>query len=414
VSEQEARDLATQRVNDEAQIKESKAGQKDAQKDINNLLRESTNLLRDIRAQQQLVSESPFLSADEKQSRLHDLFAQEQEALIPQIGRVKEALQEAYGSGNQAEVDRLKEKLNELGVETIQLGFKIQTSNFTGALHKELVDWVNSFGTSAHQVASIITGTLNTAIASTSQALTGLIFGTLNWRQAFNQAAQSIVQNILQILLQWVISRTIMAALNKAFGKADAQASTTLAAQSASAWSAAAVSASIATEGIAAATGTAAYLAALGAGQAGAIASSSVGSFDVGGFTGGVEGRPVRALLHGEEHVQPARTVRKYGVDLFEAFRFGRIPVAAARALISGLSIPVNPRLGSFDVGGPVASMGSDSDASPFGGKTEVHVFTFTDADQLAEAVANSKANQKIIVETISGRKVEIFGTRAA
>ena len=414
IGEEEARAMATERVDAEAKVKDAKSGQRDAQRDINNLLRESTAILRDIRAQQQLVSESPFLSADQKQSRLHDLFSQEQEALIPQIARVKEALQEAYGAGNQAEIDRLKEKLNELGVETIQLGFKIQTSNFTGALHKELVDWVNSFGTSAHAVASIITGTLNTAIASTSQALTGLIFGTLNWRQAFNQAAQSIVQNILQILLQWVISRTIMAALNKAFGKADAQASAALATQSASAWSAAAISASIATEGIAAATGTAAYLAALGAGQAGAIASSAGGSFDVGGFTGGVEGRPVRAVLHGEEHVQPARTVRKYGVDLFEAFRFGRIPVAAARALISGLTIPVNPRLGSFEVGGPVASIGSDSDSSPFGSKTEVHVFNFTDVDQLAEAVANSKANQKIIVETISGRKVELFGARAA
>ncbi len=409
ISYAEAYKIASDTVQTERGLSDQKKGQRDAQRDINDLLRESTNLLADIRERQKLISESPFLSADEKQSALHNLFIQEQQEIATQAAAVQRALQSAYGAGNQAEVDKLTEKLRVLKAEQVELGFKIDTSTFGGQIGAELVGWVNNFGTAAHQVSQVITGTLNTAIASTSQAIAGLIFGTTTWRQAFAQAAQSIVGNLIQILLQWIVSQTIMAALSKVFSRTNAQASTSAASQSAAAWSAAAISASIATEGAAAGTGTAAYLIALGAGQAAAIGASQAGggSFYFGGPTGGVEGQ-FAGYVHGQEHVQPAHIVRAYGVELFEAFRLRKISVESARSLMNGMRIPVFPRTGSFAEGGAVAPGPAISAPVVSSGNVINNMAFFNDREAAARWLFDQPEGRRQLIDFMNGHAVEL------
>ena len=351
VSYDEAYARAKDTLDTEKGIADQKKGQKDTQKELNLLLREESDLIKDIRVQQKLVSESPFLSVDAKQIQLSALFISEQQELAKQIQVVQDALTKAYGSGNQEEVEKLKEKLRELQTTATELGFKISTMDFIGGLRSDLTTWVNSFGTAAHQVASIITGTLNTAIAQTSQAITGLIFGTLTWKQAFASAAQSIVQDVIKILLQWIISRTVMSALNAIFGKIDASASSKLAESAAASWSAAAVSASIATEGVAAGTGLAAYIAAIGSGMAAASGfaaggSAAGGGFKSGGFTGVGAPDQIAGIVHAGEFVFSKAATENIGL---------RTLYALMQAPVFGVGGFVNP----LHRGTPMAGFGA-------------------------------------------------------
>ena len=279
------------------------------------ITKENALLLQTIRDNQKLINDQPFAGIDAKQVALHQSYIQEEQQLAAAIQQTKQAEDAAQGAGAQAQVEALRAKLHALTTEYVELQFKIQTSAFGGELQADLIKWVNSFGTAAHQVASIITGTLNTAISGTSQALTGLIFGTTTWQQAFSQAAQSIVGEIIKIGIQFVVSRLFMSAINRAAGTADALAATAQAAPVAAAWSSAATSASIATYGVADVEGVAAYVAALASGKAAAIASAG---FQTGGFTGSGNENAIAGVVHGQEFVFAADETAALGVPFLQ------------------------------------------------------------------------------------------------
>jgi hypothetical protein len=275
------RDLA-----DEASATEKVAS---AQKDVTDFTREQSLLLTQIRNAQSTISANPFLGADDKAALSMPL-------IVSEIGTLNQEIQKGQslmsgGTLDPASYDRVAQEVDNLKTKVTQLGFQLQTLSFGGGFKAEMVEWANSFGTASKQAAGALTSTLGTAIGSTSQALTGLIFHTGNWRQTFAQAAQSIVSNLLRIALQFVVSRLIMSAVNKASGATDAAAASANAASAAVAWAPAATSASIATYGTASGTGLTAFLAALAAGIAGAAGSVVGGS---GGFAAGgrVPGSP--------------------------------------------------------------------------------------------------------------------------
>jgi hypothetical protein len=353
VPEAEAKQIAQEYADATKAAALAKGEEKDQHKEVAELLREESLLMQDIRAQQRAVSENPFLGADEKQAQLHDLFVKEQQATLSEMGRLQSAL--AGGTiADPLQIEQVTAKLHALGAEYIDLEYKIQTSKFGGALRSELTGWANSFGTTAHQVAGIITGTLNTAIQGTSQALTGLIFGTQNWRQAFASAAQSIVGNIIQIALQWIISRTIMAALNRAFGATDAAATSAQATGAAAAWAPAAVAASIASYGAAAGVGLAAYVAAIVSGEAttiGLAAGGGAAGFKKGGFTGAGGEDEIAGPAHKGEFIFTHDQTRNVGIENLAAM---------ARAAESG-------GLGHYAQGGRVATE-NGSPYAPSGG----------------------------------------------
>src|SRR4029077_19533826 len=110
-------------------------------------------------------------------------------------------------------------------------------------------------------IANAITSTIGTAINGVSSALTGLIFHTKNWGQAFLQAAQSIVQSLIQIGLQMLAQKLLGSLLTSStVGE-----QTTAGAAVTTAWSPAAAATSIGSFGVSASTGMTIALAAIAA-----------------------------------------------------------------------------------------------------------------------------------------------------
>ena len=297
---------------------------KDEQRDVTEFTREQALVLQEVRNAQDIISKNPFLSVDEKQVLLIPLIGSEIQSLNQQI-KNGEALMHG-GTLDPTQYARVAAEVSNLKTHVTELGFELKKLSFGGELQAGLVQWVNQFGSAAHQVASIITGTLNAAISGTSQAITGLIFGTKTWQQAFAQAAQSIVQNIIQIALQYVVSKIIMAAIDKLTGGQSSQTATQAASQAAAAWAPAAYSASVASYGAAAGWGLGAYLTGLGVAEGAAIGISAVGTgagagnagFQRGGFTGhGAEGE-YAGPAHRMEYIFGAEAVRTLGVPFLE------------------------------------------------------------------------------------------------
>ena len=118
---------------------------------------------------------------------------------------------------------------------------QMRVLSFSGTMQKSLTAWVNQFGTTAQAAASIITTTLSHAVEGLSSAISGLVLGTMTWKQAFSQAASAIVQDIIRIVIQQTVGRAVMSAVNAAFGSEDASTSSALAQSSAAAWEEAAI-----------------------------------------------------------------------------------------------------------------------------------------------------------------------------
>lgn len=358
------------------------------------LKREESALLRDIRQQQQAISSDPFLTDDQKNAKMIPLLQQEREELLKTIAEWQRYRQAQSAAGNTSGVEQSISKVRELQLEYRKLGQQMQSLAFGGQIRTQLTQWANSFGTAAKQVAGIITNTLNTAIASTSQALTSLIFKTGNWKQAFAQAAQSIVQNIIQVALQFVVSRTIMAAINRIFGQTEAQVVNQQASQAAAAWAPAAVSASIASYGAASAAGLAAYVAAL----AGFTASGVGGGFEKGGWTGSGSDHGIAGAVHYNEYVFDAPATRAIGVDNLESIRSSALrnaTVAAPKFMSGGFT-------GSGGISSSRASS-SDSDKAPV-----INQALFLDADHARKWILQQPAGERHIIDLVRRKSLNL------
>jgi hypothetical protein len=356
------------------------------------------------------VSENPLLTASEKQSQLHALFAQELQAIAPEAQRVQAALDGAFGSLTQAQTDQLTEKLRVLRTETAELGFKIQTTNFTGGVQAGLLQWVNQFGTAAQQVSNIITGTLNTAINGAAQAITGLIFGTKNLGQAAYQVFQSMIQQVIQWGIQMLVTHALGSILRRRSTSEQTQANAEVLAT--------ATPAAVASSG--ATSGSNWIIGAIAAGVAiAAIIALIAGGFEKGGYTGRLGTKTIAGVVHGDEFVHDSPTTNLYGRDFHQAILEHRIPVSAARALMSGLTIPVRSRFGSFEDGGLVASIASMGTAASFtqqgaaaaaapAGETKLSNYVLLDARDLRKRILNDDAAEIWLTDVMSKKSYRI------
>lgn len=276
-------------------------------------LREESLLLQEIHNREEIIAQNPFLSIGQKEQLAIPL-------IISKIGELNSVIQggEALlkgGTLDHAKYDEVAKAVDNLRTRVQLLGFQLQTTSFGGAFAADLVKWVNSFGSAAHQAANAFTSTLNTAIGGTSQALTGLILHTKNWQQAFAQAAQSIIQDIIKIALQFVVSQIIMRVIAGVTGKSAGSEAASQAAPVAAAWAPAATSVSIATYGVGTAVGLAAYQAAMATGAATAVGLSSLGAgARKGGYTGDIGEGEIAGPVHGKEFVFTADETRALGV----------------------------------------------------------------------------------------------------
>lgn len=368
------------RLQDE--IDRSKVKTVGTQKEITTTLRDQANLLADIRGKQQSVRQNPFMSADQKQAALVPLITQEIAAMNAQLQQDVE-LQKRTTDPTQW--TRLQGSIQQADRQVKSLGQSLKTLSFSGTIRAEMTAWVNQFGTTAKQAAGIITSALNTAIASTSQALTNLIFKTGSWKQAFADAAKSIVQNIIQIALQWVVSHTLMKVLSKVFATEQATTSSTAAGETAAAWAPAATAASIATEGEADIVGTAALAAAMAAGK-GIV--TGIGAFRSGGYTGFGLDTGIAGIVHANEYVFSAPAVRSLGVGYLDS-------------LHSSVSRPGYASGGYAGARVSAAGVATSANAAP-------RIICVNDWKAAAHAAMQSHEGQTIIVDTISGRRVDL------
>ena len=270
---------------------------------INVMLREHATLLMKIREQQQLINANPFLSADDKQK----LTAV---SMIAELAELKAAIADTEKELSKIGLDPAKQAQLQADLKKDQFEFKLLTEkvrgmSFGGQIGADLVTWVNSFGTAAHQVAGIITNVLGTAIDGIAQATTGLILGTESYKQAWNQAAASVIQSIVKVVVQFIAGQIAMFVIRQIFGKQEQTTANQAAVESAAAWAPAAISASIASEGSAAGLGVAAYIAALAVGDAAAIGIASAGA-GAGGGGGGYKKGGYTGAGHEDEIAGPA------------------------------------------------------------------------------------------------------------
>jgi len=269
---------------------------------------------------------------------------------------------------------------NQARLEVLQLRLETEKLNADlakGTLRGELLSWVNSFGTTAHQIADAIKTTIGTAIQGVSSALTGLIFHTKNWGQAFLQAGQSIVQSLIQIGLQMLAQKLLGSLLKSEEVGESAGAGAAIT----TAYAPAAAAVNVATFGSAAATGLPITLAAISA-----IMAALGAGFEIGGFTGGLPGA-IAGLVHGQEFVFSAPTTAFYGVDFLD------------RMQRSAITRP------AYAQGGFVGS--SAAHALGGSGSGDVHVYNFTDPDAMVRHMASTKG-RKIIVDTVRGRRIDL------
>lgn len=361
-----------------------------AHRQTNELLREQANLMAGIRGQQQLVQNDPFLSVDQKNAQMIPLITSQIAALNAQIASDKNALKDT--ALDPAQIEQVKGKIQQADLEVKKLGQDLKTLSFGGGLKAELTAWVNSFGSSIHQVASLITGTLNTAISATSQAITGLIFKTGNWKQAFAQAAQAIVGNIIQILLQWVVSQTIMKALGLAGKTADIATTEAVGAASAAAWAPAATAASIATLGTADATGVAALTAAM---------ASGIGIVTAGSLGGAAGGWYVDRGTHSTADDVPIRVSRGEGIiNAREVARRG------GKAWVDSLNSGVTRT--NYATGGIVPSGGGGGGfgtGSGDGGRGPIEIHMWHSPEEAMEAYLRSGKADKHLIAAVNNNR---------
>jgi lambda family phage tail tape measure protein len=250
-------------------------------------------------------------------------------------------------------LDQRAKAMNDLAIHQADAN-GLWDTNVTNGLNL----WVDSFGSTAHQVATTITGTLGTAISGIAQGITGLITDTTTWGQAMLSIVSSIIEQFIQLGIQMVV--------NSVIGRSQQAASTAsiVAGNQAIAASAAPAAAgtSIATFGSSAVIGAAAAALAIGT-----IIGLLVGGFEEGGLIpGAASSRDNRiASVATGEYVNRSSAVSYYGPGFFDALNSMSIPRSRAMELLGGISVPRYQGTYSFATGGlatPVAASGGRTD----------------------------------------------------
>ena len=186
-----------------------------------------------------------------------------------------------------------------------------------------LDDW----GTLQKQISDGFKNTINNAISSTSQGITGLIMGTKTWAQALKEIGTSILSNIVESIitmgLKWIATQVMISVLGKSLmagtvGASIAAAGITSATLS-SLYAAPAALATIATLGTAADLAPGEIAAALLAVKG----ESAVASFASGGYTGAGGQYDVAGLVHRGEFVLSADATSRIGVPALEGLANG-------------------------------------------------------------------------------------------
>jgi hypothetical protein len=374
-------------LNDEQdKLNKSTAGEREAHRDIAALLSQQRVELEGIRLASQSGEQNPFLRLGDKDALNLHLIPKEIATINAQIAQNRAAISKSIF--DPSETNRAVSIIKQGTAAVGQLQTKLQLAGSqTKQFQASLVAWANSFGSVGTQLAQGLQNTVGTAINGISNAITGLIFKTTSWGQAFAQVGQAIVGQIVQIFVQLIASQIISYIVGATIAQAAQKAASKQAASLAASWAVPATLASIATEGGASIAGDAALKLSLLTNIAlatGLAAGGAGGGFAKGGYTGEGDPNQVAGFAHRGEFIFSAPATRAYG----------RATLEAAHANFSRPSY----QTGGF-VGPSSASLGGKSSV----GKTVINQALFLDIRKAQKWLQN-RDGEKYIVDIVNSR----------
>ena len=169
-------------------------------------------------------------------------------------------------------------------------------------------------------LAATFGNVFNSAIASISHGISGLIEGTMSWGQAlrsiYNSILNEVIQAIVQMGVRWVLTQIMMAVAGKSIMAAATAATIPVAMAQAAIWAAPATLATISSYGGAA-------IAAPGFIAGAEMATLGLSAFDEGGYTGNGGRLEPAGVVHRGEFVMSAPAVQRIGLANLEAMHNG-------------------------------------------------------------------------------------------
>jgi hypothetical protein len=325
------------------------AGKSGGAKGPSLLDRDETNAahIGELQSRIRVIQSSVGITAREISQKVAGLQTQELHAINQQVEALKKLEpKQLFGEGDDGTLwtkanQQHTEKMNGLLERQAELQRQIADNSRGNAglvLFEAFNEIQDRIGTTAEIVARGFASIVSSAIDGVAASIKGLINLTMTWGEALRNIGMSIVQSIIdsfsRMVAEWIISHVIMKAVAAAFtyvmiglywlltGEQMAAEATKTPLLSLNA-----VLAAIGTEGVAAAIGVAAFVAALGVGLAAAM-----GAFESGGPTGPGRDNEVAGVVHRNEWVMSADTVRRWGPSNMRAIESGQMPSGASPA----------------------------------------------------------------------------------
>lgn len=226
-------------------------------------------------------------------------------------------------------------KVNDLTQKQVDLQRQLDAARGNDSFTYQLglaVTHLQDMNNLAKEVSQTFQSVFNGAISSVSRGITGLVMGTMTWRQFLmeipRQILTEIVGAIVQMGVRWVATQVMMDIAGRSIMAASLATTAPLAAAQSLIWAAPATLSTIATMGASAA-------AAPGLIALSEISTMALSGFESGGYTGGIPGQ-VAGIVHGGEYVISAPAVRRIGLDNLEAMHRGTSGSAAAGGMQGG------------------------------------------------------------------------------
>lgn len=312
---------------DKGRIEELDRIQKNAAEARTNGAQIELNKTLDGLARQRAALESNFrLTEIQKRSERIRLAVEERDGLARQGALAREQQRAAptpeaaatFGLAAQG----FEERARSADANVAGLQAEANPQSFRDQFASVAIDIQDRWGSVAQQMASAFSNVFESAIASISQGISGLVLGTLSWGQALQQIGvtilTTIVQSIIQMGVRWIMTQILMATVGKSIQAAMVAANVPLAAAAALTWATPATLATIATYGSAAAAAPGF----IGAAQ-GIVMAESLAGFAAGGYTGDGPRSGIAGVVHNEEVVFDAPSVDRIGLPDLEALRRG-------------------------------------------------------------------------------------------
>jgi hypothetical protein len=156
-------------------------------------------------------------------------YTQEQQKLDQMKQRILDTsvAQGGLNDKESARLSQLDKEIAKLDIAKQKIQLQQQGDTWLGQWQSGLIKLGDQFTLTGTKASQFFGQTLNTGINAVSTGLTGLIFQTGNWQQAFVSAGEAIVNSLIKIALQQVAGQAIQRASNVAQIQQDASKSYT-------------------------------------------------------------------------------------------------------------------------------------------------------------------------------------------